>query len=499
MKWYFCYFNIYGNYFLEKDIATLTLPKLPNELAAECSEYRWDNAPHIIVIGELLSFLVGKKNQKLIVNMPPRHGKSELISRYFPFWYLMHNPTKQIIFSTYDQSFAATTGRFVRDLVKRHGKRYGIELRRDASAKEDFLLTTGGGMISVGAGGSLTGRGADLLIIDDPIKNDMEATSNVIRDNIWQWFNTTAFTRIEPGGMVVVVMTRWHEDDLCGRILKQERNYLAKHKDKKAKWTLLKLPAIATEQDVVGRKVGEPLWANRYDLERLGEVHEQMGDYWFNALYQQTPQRASGNIFKRKTFKYFNEDEEYYVFGGKHIRKKDCSIFAVLDLAATISETSDWTAVIIFALTPEREVLVLEVVREKFEGAEHLPLIRNIFHRWRPLQIGIESVQYQISLVQLARKELLPVRDLRADRDKVTRSLPMAAMLEAGKCYFREGASWLTTFEDELLSFPKSKNDDQVDAFSYIAAMLRPLRNNGNEKFMGYSDGRRYVSSGFDL
>jgi predicted phage terminase large subunit-like protein len=405
--------------------------------------------------------------------------------------------------TSYNASFATLWGRKVRDLISQNGNKFGIILRPDVRAANNFQLITGGSMITIGAGGSLTGRGADLLIVDDPIKNDTEANSKNHRDSIWDWFNSTAFTRVEPGGTVIIVMTRWHCDDICGRIITRQNTKIItnnSNNNHNNDWIIINFPAIAETNDILGRKSGEALWSERYDINKLIDIKNQIGEYWFAALYQQRPVTADGNIFKRKYFKYFIEDNIYYylpenefdysiditnanqqkepdtkISAKRTILKTDCSIFAVMDLAATTKQTSDFTAIIIFAISQNKEILILDIIKEKFEGSEHLNLLKQVYLRWKPTLIGIESVQYQISLIQIARKLNLPVRPLKADKDKVSRSLPIATLMEAGKVYFKEDAHWLNNFEEELLSFPNGKHDDQVDAFAYISTMLEPV------------------------
>ncbi|MFP4528915.1 MAG: phage terminase large subunit [Candidatus Kapaibacterium sp.] len=432
------------------------------------SAYDYKYPPHIRLIDEHLVRCANREITRLVVNIPPRHGKSELISRFFPYWYLGNFPDHRVILTSYEAGFAASWGRRVRNMIAKCGPdQFGIALDPSSRAAAEFNLDgREGGMICSGAGGSITGRGADLLIIDDPVKNDAEAMSATYRNAVWEWFASTAYTRLAPGGIVVIVMTRWHEDDLCGRIAAM----------KNQEWKWLRLPAIAQAGDPLGRNPGDALWPGRFGADKLCEIRATIGQFWFSALYQQQPAPASGGIFKRKFFRYYRSNQDHYILnnenGEERIPRDMLSIMAVADLAATLKQTSDYTVVIIFGLTSSRKILVLDVVRERFEGADHLNLLKNINLRWRPAMIGIESSQYQISLVQSALREGLPVLELRPDADKVTRALPMAARMESGGVYFPAEAPWLADFETELLNFPKGSHDDQVDAFAYIARMI---------------------------
>ena len=435
------------------------------------SRGRWKPAPHLLKLNSEILELMNSCRRILIVNMPPRHGKSEFISKYFPAWYLGAYPDKRIILTSYEASFAASWGAKVRDLLQESGNDiFGIELSK-TSASDLTISGKQGGMSCAGAGGPITGKGADMLIIDDPVKNDEEANSRAMRDKTAEWFKSTALTRLEPGGKVILVMTRWHEDDLAGRLLSEE----AFSDD----ISLLNFPAIAGDHDKLGRMPGEALWPDRFSEESLLRIKENIGSYWFSALYQQKPSPAGGGIFKRQDFKYFSEDENAYYLksAGRNdiIHKNSCRIFAVADLATSMSEKSDFTVILVFALSKNNEILVLDIIRERFSGSEHLQLIRKVHERWNPVLIGIESVQYQISLVQNAMKEGLPVRELKADRDKLSRALPMAAKVESGMVYFRSNSGWLPEFEKELSEFPSGMHDDQADAFAYIDQLISPV------------------------
>jgi predicted phage terminase large subunit-like protein len=202
-----------------------------------------------------------------------------------------------------------------------------------------------------------------------------------------------------------------------------------------------------------------------------------IGSYWFSALYQQEPVPAGHSIFKRLYFCYFQSFENYFELSispteKKQILKNQVSIMATMDLAISTKETADYTVALVFGKTQTGEILVIDVIRERFETNEHINLLNSIYAKYKPVIIGIENVQYQQSLIQSAIKEGLPIKSLRPDKDKISRALPIASLIENGKVYFRKGAIYLEEFENELLQFPKGKNDDQVDALSYIFQML---------------------------
>ncbi len=448
----------------------------PANFAAFITKGRFKRPPHIQLISKYLMKMMFGKFSKLIVNIPPRHGKSELISKYFTAWFLCHFPDKRVIFTSYNANFAKLWGMKTLEIIKQVGNLYGIEIDKNMRAASDFKIAgRNGGMSAVGAGGSITGKGCDLLIIDDPVKNQSEANSQVIRDKVWDWFLSTAFTRLEPNGMVVIIMTRWHEDDLCGRILNKKNAELPND------WTSLIIPAISEENDILGRKINEPLWANRFNFAKLTEIKNTIGAYWFSALYQQRPSQKEGSIFNRKDFRYFAMENNIIRFRHYNENKlynlSDCSIYASIDLAVSSKQTSDYTVVIVFAVSPFKEIFILDVIRERFEGAEHVEMVKNVYSKWKPILIGIEKVQYQLTLIQQSLRIGLPVMELIPDADKVSRSLAIANRMRSSMVYFKENAVWLSDFEDELLSFPFGRYKDQTDAFSYIARMIEPHSN----------------------
>lgn len=493
------------------------------ELAEKISNNKWKSATHLQLINQALVDISKRKYHKLMINLPPRHGKSELISKYFPIYYLQQNPDHRIILASYGSQYAHSLGRKIKDTIETNQDTLGMKINKNARSSKEFLIENSQGSITTcGIGGPLTGKGADLLIIDDPIKNDKEANSAVYRERNLEWYNSTAFTRLEPNGIIIFVMTRWREDDLAGQILAHESS----------QWKVLKLPAIAEEQDMVkekfiydqegtlletykcdilGRKLGQALWEERFDIEQLLSIKQTIGSYWFASLYQQSPSPANGGIFQRKYFQYFrieNQEEDKILI----LSKKDSlgtyetkfvysslKIFQSIDLAVSTSNSADFTVILTFALSPQNDIIILDIFRAKIEGAEHINYIHNSFMQFSPLLIGIESTQYQLSLVQMAINRGLPIKALKADKDKVSRSLAIASYLESSKIFFDKNAAYLQDFEKELLLFPNGKHDDMVDAFAYISKLIAPVTSlspsssNNNKEFLI----RRGLLSGF--
>jgi hypothetical protein len=232
-----------------------------------------------------------------MVFMPPRSGKSQLISQFFPAWYLGWHPDNRVILTSYEADFAATWGWKARSVFEEFAPDiFGLSVRGDSSARNRWdIVEHVGGMNTAGVGGAITGKGADLFIIDDPVKNAEDANSQLKRDKAWDWYQSTAYTRLEPDASMILIMTRWHPEDLGGLLLKEMEAG-------GEQWDVLKFPAIAEENDLMGRKIGEPLWKERYPIELLNTIQGTVSAYWWAAMYQQSPYARTGKTFKRADF-----------------------------------------------------------------------------------------------------------------------------------------------------------------------------------------------------
>lgn len=412
--------------------------------------------------------LAGRRIRFLMVNMPPRHGKSELISKYFPAWYLGLFPTHRVILTSYQDGFAASYGRRVRDIVSAYGHLFGTGVKADVSAQADWETWQGGGMLTAGVGGAIMGRGADLIIIDDPHKNAEEALSQTMRDKVWDFWQSSLFQRLMPGGIVVVIQTRWHEDDLSGRALAETGEHAPD-------WEVLSLPALAEEADPLGRVPGEPLWPEQYDLKALLERKAVAGSFWWSALYQQSPVPLGNTLFRKAWSGTYQHEHGIFALkrpgeaGARLFTDRQCVRFGTMDLAVSQKESADYTVLSSWAMTPERDLILLDVDRRKLEAPDQPGMMRKALSKWGLKFIGVESTAYQLSLVQYARREGIPVRALKADKDKVARALTASAYQEGGKLFLPEWAPWLADFEAELYKFPSVAHDDQTDTVSYAA------------------------------
>lgn len=447
------------------------------------SKGRYQIAPHILLLNLWLMALATRRITRAIFLMPPRHGKTELVSRWFPLWYLRRFPQHWIRLVSYGAEYAAELGGKARDLVLEHGPTLGLRLRKDAA--DNWSLASGGGLSTAGAGGVLTGLGANLLLIDDPIKNDEEARSKTVRDKQWEWLQATALTRLEPGGVVGLVMTHWHYDDLAGRLTSGQMGG--------EPWHVLRLPALATKDEPawpqgLGRRLGEPLWPGRFDRRALELRRAAMSAYWWSALYQQRPQQDEGTVFKRVWFRYFTQPrpDTYRLFrpdgSFRDVPAFAGVRFATVDLAASQKTQADYFVIGVWHAIPNErgalypyDLLLLDVWRDRIEAPDQVHCLRRVHQQHRLVYLGIEKQGYQLSMVQTAVRHGLPARELSADRDKIARAMSASPMLEQGQVYFLQGAPWLAKFESELVQFPSSAKDDQVDVLSYAVDQVAKM------------------------
>lgn len=391
-----------------------------------------------------------------MVTMPPRHGKSELCSHYFPTWYLGNYPDREVILCSYEADFAASWGRKVRDALGECADSglFPVRPRSDVSAANRWQIAGHrGGMVTAGAGGAITGRGADLLIIDDPFKNAEDANSETIRNRVWEWWQSTASTRLSPTGVVMIINTRWHLDDLSGRLLEREPE----------RWAHIDFPAIAEGADALGRQPGEALWPGRYPLPLLEELRAQVGSYYWQALYQQQPVTRGGEMFRREWFSV----EEYPP-------KRVAARVRYWDRAATAATPGgdpDWTVGALVSRTADGSYCIEHVARTRGTPLECERLIRQtaeIDGKAVPVQMEQEPGSSGVDTIDNYRRRVLVGYSFRGDRvtgDKLTRADLWAAPAEAGLVSLVRG-EWNGAFLDEVEQFPRGKHKDQVDAVS---------------------------------
>lgn len=408
---------------------------------------------HHKVIFEKLEAVERGEIRKLMVFVPPRHGKSEICSINFPAWFFGRNPKKSIIASSYNSDLAISFGRKARNIVdSREYKNLfpNITLAEDSKAAGRWNTNKGGEYTAVGIGGGATGRGADVFIIDDPVKDEQEAESPVIQERNIGWFRSVARTRLAPGGAIVVIQTRWHDKDLAGQILAGEEG-----------WDVISLPAIA-EVDEPNRKKGEALWPSQYPLEELEEIKKSLGVMRFAALYQQSPVSEESQVFRRSMFQYRSMEE---------ITKLSTRNVVTLDPAPAKTENSDSIGVCINFVDKENKWNLI-AYRIKFDAYELINLMFKIASDYPIEAFGIEKGMYNDVLKPFLDKEMrtrnkfLIVKELdHQQRNKQLRIKGLQPRYEA-KAIFHI-ADQCNDLEEELLRFPKATHDDVSDAVAY--------------------------------
>lgn len=424
-----------------------------------------------IIARELQQFyqdVIDGKQPRLMIFAPPRSGKSELFSRRFPAWAFGKNPDLQMIACSYSADLASRMNRDVQRIMddesyqsifpesSLNNKRISTLSGQALRNSEIFeILGHKGAYRSAGVGGGITGMGADIAIIDDPVKDAKEANSQTVRDSLWDWYCTTLYTRLSPKSGVLLGMTRWHEDDLAGRLLAEAENG-------GDQWRVIKFPAIA-EMDEEHRKEGEALHPERFDLERLEKIKAAVGTYTWNALYQQRPSSKGGGIIKGSWFGRYSVPP----------LMKLKSLYA--DTAQKTKQHNDYSVFLIAGKGLDGRVYVLDVVRGKWEAPE---LERTLIDVWNKHKAQTETgilagakVEDKASgtgLIQaIKRKNQIPIKAVQVENDKYTRVLGVQGYIESGYVCLPENANWVADFINECEAFTPTdshQHDDQVDA-----------------------------------
>lgn len=422
-------------------------------------EFNW----HHRVLIDALQRLAERKYKRLIVMMPPRHGKSLTVSDLFPAWCLARNADEKVIAASYSLDLASFFNRQCqRTMTGEKYKRLFPETRLKETGQTGEgvrnnhrfdIVGRNGHYVSAGVGGGITGVGATIAIIDDPVKNAAEADSKTYRDNGWEWYTTTFKTRFEPGAVEVICQTRWHEDDLAGRVL-------AQIKPGDTGTEVVSLPALC-EQKEQFRGIGEALWPERFSRDELLGKKDESGSRTWNALYQQRPAPDEGNLIKRDWFDFYDP------------KKVDLSGIApnfFFDTAYTDKETNDPTAGIAYVKKGD-DYYILECRAEWLEFTEQTEFISDFCEDngyTRRSLVRVEPKATGKSVVQVLKRQTgLNIMEADAPKEsKVSRVNSIAARLEAGRVLLPKGAAWVAGFLDECAAFPNAAHDDRIDCLT---------------------------------
>jgi len=449
----------------------LTMPDIEDPDNVELSMFK--DARHHRALAKVLEKVELGHIPRLIVTLPPRHGKTELISRRFIPWLLGRDAYRNVIFATYNEPFSQDIGSDCRAIMQAPAyKQVFPKFRfRAGGLSREKLQTGAGGMAAfVGRGGSITGRGADILIIDDPIKDAEEAQSPTLRAKLWDWFTQVAMTRLMTKfACVIVVHTRWHEDDLIGRITDPSNPCYSE--DEAAKWKIINLPAIASDDDPLGRKPGEALWPERFDLEFLNAA-KQLDPKGFSALYQQRPTPEDGDLFRA----------DWLVTYERSQLPDDLRIYAASDHAIGEDKTrNDATCMIVGGVDSFGDLYVLDVWWEKAGSDKQVEAMLRLAKQWKPILWFAEKGHISKAIGPFLRKRMqedrtyFTIEEVTPVANKVQRAQSIMGRMSMKKVRFPRHAPWFMEARDQMLKFPNARHDDFVDALAWLGRAVNRM------------------------
>lgn len=417
---------------------------------------------------EKLDQLVSGEIKRLMVFMPPRNGKSELGSRRFPAYVLGKDPNAQIISTSYSADLASSMNRDVQRIIETEEYQQifpDTTLNRSnsrAASKGNYLRNSDifeivghkGVYKSAGIGGGITGRGMTFGIIDDPFKNRKEAESKTVRNAVWDWYTSTFYTRLEKDARILIILTRWHEDDLAGRLLKK-----AQEDPDAEQWDVISYPAIAEEplDESDPREIGEPLWPTKYDVDDLKKIKSAIGTYEWSALYQQRPSPTEGNVLNRNWWQYYKKAPDRF---DEVIQSWDCTFKDNDDSDYVVGQV--WGKV-------KADKYLLDQVRAKMDLPATIQAVRSLSAKWPQARAKlIEDKANGPAVIQMLKREISGLIPVNPDGGKIVRAAAASPDVEAGNVFLPDPsiAPWVHDFVEEAAAFPNSVNDDQVDCFS---------------------------------
>lgn len=415
--------------------------------------------------------------QRLIINCPPRHGKTQLASLSFVPWFIGRNPLKSTIFGTYNEVYARKVGKEIRDtmLSPQYQQVFpDVELKTGSKAANRFELKGGGGLSFAGRGGTITGLGGHGIILDDPIKDAEEARSELIRDNMWEWYNRVIATRLmDDTAFILVIQTRWHEDDLVGRLTDPENPHYLKAEARK--WKIIDLPALAEDKDMLGRAPGEALWPQRFSEKYLNE-RRRADPEGFSALFQGRPSVKEGQHFTTSMIHEY--DPAHDLPDREHLE-----IYCAADLAVATNQNNDRTCLISVGVDKHDNIYVLpDLVWTRIPADQIVEQMCRLMKTHNPVAFFSENGQITNTLGPFLRKRMAEldlhchVSEIAPKGDKLSRAQAIMGRMSMGKVFFPRSAPWFQRAKTEMLKFPKSNRDDFVDALAYIGMALNQLR-----------------------
>lgn len=455
---------------------------------------------YLRTISELFMETFYKQTDKIkvmVVHGPPRHGKSEQFPIHAPPFLLGNHPKLKIIITAYAATLAENHSAKGRDIFKKWGPAlWNVNPSKSVFGRGLWQTEEGGEVLAVGLDGGASGFGADVLFIDDYHKTRKHAESIVERDRNWSWWQSVATTRLHPGGVIFMFATRWHEDDLVGRILAQHKELGGesdKEEENESPYDLqhIVLPALAEENDFLGRKPGEALWPWRYNERRLAHVRNMATSYEWAALFQGDPVGRGGNLFKAENFRYYTIDPRTGDFlcwrndieEPIRINKKKLVRHLYVDPALEIKTSNDPTGMAAWGYCrKERIWLLLDRVNERIEQPKQMDRIKLTAFKNQCTLIGIENeklgkilVKHSAGKDKIGGKSI-PFKEIPTEGlDKYARATPMAAYFENERVFIYRDAPYRAAYETNLTAFPNSEDDEDVDITSMAEHMETQL------------------------
>ena len=438
-------------------------------------EPSYERARHTVAICEHLEAVENGETDRLMIFLPPRHGKTMHVSQAYPAFTLGRHPRSQIILASYGAELAEGNSRKARAYMRSDRWPFDCRVSEESRAQNRWATDAGGVVIATGCEGGLTGYGADRLIIDDPIKDRADAESDSLRNRLWEWYTDVARTRLMPNGRIILCQTRWHDDDLAGRLLNSEDE---------GRWTVLSLPAIAEEGDALGRDPGEALWGERFPADALPSVERgEISSSSFAALYQQNPVPAGGAMFKPEWFEHRYDvlpthliesepvDDRTYLQRlvdrrtGYAPAPPPAIVIQSVDSAWKTGLTND-RSVVATLVSDGNDVYIADVFYARLAFPDLRRTMVEIFEKHRPTRLFVEEAASGFALVEdLKRSTPIPIIGVPPGRDsKEARAESVTGWFEAGRVKFPKNASWMQELLGEFLRFPAGKHDDIVDA-----------------------------------
>lgn len=429
-------------------------------------------------LDNFLKDLIAGKRPRLIITMPPRSGKSEIVSRRFPAYFLGKYPDLSIISVSYSASLAEDFSRDVQRIIdsdeyKKIFPNTKLSDKKDKNYKRtsDFfeIVDHKGVYCSAGVGGSITGKGCDILIIDDPIKNRQEANSETVRKKIYDWYSSTAYTRLSPIGGVIMMCTRWHLDDLIGKVL-SDKNQKPFH--------VISYPAIA-EHDEPHRKKGEALHPERFSLEILNEIKSTLSTADWLSLYQQKPVPEGGAIFETSKIRYYDESSE---------PKRFDQIVGSWDMTFKENKTSDFVVGQLWG-RKGADFYLLDMVRDRMDFVKTLKVFINFANKHKNCNCWlVEDKANGTAIISTLKKHISGIIPITPKESKQERAYAITPYLEAGNIFFPKNQNFTKDLEEEMLQFPAGAHDDTVDsmtqALNYFRMKKRVQMSESNKMYL---------------